>query len=83
MGRGAMYAVAIAAPGYVAYQQAPGTAGEKATAAIQAYGGIGAGGQFDWAVVKQMYTPIVVWTVADMALSKLGAWRKLGRFLRM
>lgn len=87
LARGGIYAASVIVPAKVAYDQIlNGPAGGDKMVALQktvkAFAGInGSTDQFDWEVVKQMYTPVVVWSVVDMLASRFGVWRKMSKLI--
>lgn len=87
MARGGIYAASIIMPAKTAYDQllAGPAGGDKMKAAemtLKCFGGINAStGQFDWEVIKQMYTPVVAWTVIDTIASKTGVWKRMGKLI--
>ena len=85
MARGGVYAAAVALPGVGVYKEqiaAGATQTEALETTMKAYAGIRvSSGEFDWEVAKRMYMPIVAWSVIDIAASKFGVWRRMGRLI--
>lgn len=85
MARGGMYVATLALPLKTAYDQFIGigmSPSEAATHAVKAMGGIDyETNTFSMDVLKQMYTPIVAWTIIDTIASKFGVWRRMGRLI--
>lgn len=78
--KGAIYAASLAAPGYNAYLQAKATGMDNKAAAVataKAYAGMNLQGNFDMAVVAQIYTPVAVVAIGDFVTSKVGIQRRV------
>lgn len=84
--RGAVYVAIPALTTYSDYTALKAAGRDGPTAfkeAVVQWGGINPTTHtFSTQTVIDQYTPLLAWTVADMAASRLGVWRKMGRLLR-
>lgn len=79
--KGAVYLGSLVGPAAVAFGQMGGMSDplNAAGRTLQAMGGINKAGSFEFAVLKQMYTPVVAVAAVDIVSSKLGIQRRIGQ----
>jgi len=76
--RGGMYVGTLAVPGVSQWKNSG-----VPESALYGYAGMDMNGNFEWDRLQRYWKPLVIWSLVDFGLSKLGVWKKMGQLLKL